>query len=98
MAYDGSTKAELREAWRTNELGFLIGICCYGMIAQILLKRRRDALRLAKKRFIYHQYRKSRFLEDSLMLKTREQIIQEGLFENTMKNRYTAINYFNKWK
>ena len=85
VAYNGQTYLELQNAWKTNEIGFLIGASFMLVIINQVTGYKRQSLQLQKKRFIYMQYKRQRFLEDSLMMKTRDQIIREGLFENVIK-------------
>lgn len=75
--YDGSTRRDLEESYKTNELGFFITLCFFGTLAWSVVTYRRNSLLVQKKRFAFQRYQRQKFLEDSLRLKSRESIINE---------------------
>ena len=68
---------EIKDSYRTNELGFFIVVAFLGAVGQSFLAYRKFSLMAMKKRFAFQQYRRHKFLEDSLRLKSREEIIHE---------------------
>ena len=63
LLYDGSNIQFIKDQYRTNELGFFIGVSFSLAVAQVFLAARRRSLLLQKKRFIFNQYKKNKFLE-----------------------------------
>ena len=62
IAFDGSVIKELQDSYRTNEVGFFIGLCSILTVMQQFATHRRSVIRLQKKRLVYQTYLKSRFL------------------------------------
>ena len=79
LRYDGKVYKAVKEAWITNEVGFLITASFFGTLFWTFVTYRRNRLLATKKRFVFQQYKRSKFLEDSLRLKSREQIIHEKI-------------------
>ncbi len=74
--YDGSIWREIKNSYKTNELGFFITLAFFGCLGWSIIRYRRNALLEQKKRFVYQQYKKKKFIEEALRLRTREQIIE----------------------
>ena len=75
--YNGQFSQEIKDNYRTNELGFFIVLLFFGALSQSFMSYRKFSLLNQKKRFAFQQYRRSKFLEDSLRLKSRHEIIHE---------------------
>ena len=73
--YDGRILRELKNSYKTNELGFFITFAFFASLFWSFARYRRNAILEQKKRFVYQQYRKKKFIEESLRIKTREQLI-----------------------
>lgn len=79
--YTGSLKEEIKKAWITNELGFLIGAGFVVNLLQNMYTYRRNQLLITKKRFLFQQHKQRKFLEDSLRLRSRKDIVNEKVKE-----------------
>lgn len=75
--YNGQVRQEIWANWKTNELGFLIGAAFFAALAHLFVSYRKYSLLVQKKRFAFQRYRRQKFLEDSLRLRSREEIIHE---------------------
>ena len=75
--YNGIFLREIEESYKTNELGFFITCCFFGTLFWNFLTIRRTSLLVQKKRFVFQRYQRNKFLEDSLRLKSREEIVNE---------------------
>lgn len=75
--YTGSLRQEIRKHWDTNELGFVIGVSFSLAVLWQLQTYRRNQLLLSKKRFVYQEYKRRKFLEDSLRMRSRSDIVNE---------------------
>ena len=53
LYYNGSFIGEVKDAYKTNELGFFIGLCFVGVFGWSFLSYRRHSLIVQKKRFIF---------------------------------------------
>ncbi len=73
--YDGRTWRDIKASYKTNELGFFIGFAFFICLGWSFAKYRRYSILEQKKRFVYQQYKKKKFIEESLRLKTREELI-----------------------
>ena len=56
LEYNGSILREAKDAYKTNELGFFIGLCFVGVFGWSLMSYRRNSLIVQKKRFIFQRY------------------------------------------
>ena len=74
--YDGRYWREIKNSYKTNELGFFITMAFFLCLGWSFAKYRRNAILEQKKRFVYQQYKRRKFLEESLRLKTREELVQ----------------------
>ena len=75
--YNGQFFQEVKDGYKTNELGFGIVVLFFVALSQSFMSYRRYAILEQKKRFAFQQYRRTKFLEDSLRLKSRHEIIHE---------------------
>ena len=75
--YDGSFLAEIKNTYKTNEIGFFIGLSFMLTLSWSFLTYRRNAILEQRKRFLYQQYKRGKFLEDNLRLKSKSEIINE---------------------
>ena len=76
--YDGQVWRELKNSYKTNELGFFIAFSFVLALGWSFVKYRRYSILEQKKRFVYQQYKKKKFIEESLRLKTREELITDS--------------------
>lgn len=56
LEYNGTILREAKDAYKTNELGFFIGLCFVGVFGWSLMSYRRNSLIVQKKRFIFQRY------------------------------------------
>ena len=77
LDYNGQIWQEIKDSYRTNELGFFIVVAFVAALSQSFLAFRKNSLMAVKKRFAFQQYRRRKFLEDSLRLRSRTEIINE---------------------
>jgi hypothetical protein len=75
--YDGSFFVEIKNAYNTNEIGFFITLGFFATLSWSFMYYRRNSILEQKKRFMYQQYKRQRFLEDNLKLKSKQEIINE---------------------
>ena len=62
LCYDGSTYRQIEENWKFNELGFMIVFTFTGLALWSFLWAQRQNIRNFKKRFVYQEYQKRKFL------------------------------------
>jgi len=65
------------DSYKTNELGFFISLCFVGIAGWSVFVYRRNSILEQRKRFLYQNYKRHKFLEDSLRLKSKSEIVNE---------------------
>ena len=75
--YDGCLWREVKNSYKTNEVGFFITLGFFVCLSWSFVTYRRSAILEQRKRFVYQRYRRNKFLEDNLKLKSRHEIIHE---------------------
>ena len=71
LSYDGSFIREMKENYKFNELGFFIVVTFSAISAWTFVWASRQKMRNFKKRFVYQEYQKRKFLQRSLLVKSR---------------------------
>ncbi|CDW89081.1 UNKNOWN [Stylonychia lemnae] len=75
--FDGRILRDLKNSYKTNEIGFFITALFFGTLGWSIITYRRNQILLLKKRFVFQQYKKQKFIEESLRLRTREELIED---------------------
>ncbi len=86
--YDGRYWREIKSSYKTNELGFFITLAFFLSLGWSFAKYRRNAILEQKKRFVYQQYKKKKFIEESLRLRTREELVNPDPVEKLEYREY----------
>ena len=73
--YDGRFMREIKNSYNTNEIGFFITVSFFAALGWSFLVYRRSTILGQRKRFLYQQYKRHKFLEDTLHLKSKQEII-----------------------
>eukprot|EP00347_Sterkiella_histriomuscorum_P011873 403370773 len=77
--FDGSVWQEVKNSYKTNEIGFFISVLFFVSLSWSFVSYRRNSILEQKKRFVYQQYKKQKFIEESLRIKSREELIEEKI-------------------
>jgi len=66
VAFNGQVWRQVEDAYTTNEVGFFISLSFFGAVAWAFSTYRRNVILTAKKRFLFQQYKRHKFLEETL--------------------------------
>ena len=66
--YNGQSIDYLKETYKNNKYGFFIGAISYYLLFATFMRHRRYKIISEKKRFVYQQYLRKKFIEESLRI------------------------------